>query len=110
MTTSTSTIPVNVMPAATARIAELGFQAQVEQMTDYARHHLPEVVRIEVVLNERYDMGGEPGIAIEAYGSRPFDPPDQTRSKLTRWQVDTFPAADLEQLCLTYLGGAAHAG
>lgn len=62
------------------------------------------------LLNERYDMGGEPGIVIEAYGSRPFDPTDQTWTNLCRWQVDTFPAEVLEHLFLTYLGGAAHAG
>src|SRR5260370_38021687 len=105
MTTSTKTIPVTVTPEAAARIAELGFQTQVEQMIEHARH-LPDVVCIEVVLNDRYDMGGDPGVAVEAYGTRPFDPNETTRADLTRWLVKTFPSEVLEHLHLSYNGGA----
>ena len=65
---------MTISPEAAARIAELGFQTPLEQMIDHACHHLPDVVRVKVALNERYDMGGEPGVAIEAYSRRPFDP------------------------------------
>jgi hypothetical protein len=109
MTTSTKPIPVTVTPEAAARIAELGFQTQIEQMIEHARH-LPDVVRIEVVLNERYDMGGEPGVAVEAYGTRPFDPNDTLTADLGRWEVDTFPPEVLEHLLLTYTRGMPYAG
>src|SRR5438477_11634940 len=109
MTPSTKTIPVTVTPEATARIAELGFQTQIEQMIEHARH-LPDVVRIEVVLNERYDMGGEPGVAVEAYGTRPFDPNDTLTEDLGRWQVNAFPPEVMEHLHVSYHWGAAHEG
>jgi hypothetical protein len=109
MTPSTKAIPVTVTPEAAARIAELGFQTQVGQMIEYARH-LPEVTCIEVTLNDRYDMGGEPGVAIEAYGTRPYDPSDMFTADLIRWAVDTFPSEVLEHLLLTYTHGAPYAG
>jgi hypothetical protein len=110
MTTSTATVPVTVTPEAAARIAELGFQTQIEQMIEYARGHLPDVVRIEVVLNERYDMGGEPGVTVEAYGTRPFVPGETISWDLIGWAVDTFPSEILEHLHVSYLRGGAHAG
>jgi hypothetical protein len=109
MTASTKTIPVTVTPEAAARIAELGFQTQIEQMIEHARH-LADVVRIEVMLNERYDMGGEPGVAVWAWAPRPFDPNDTTDRDLARWEVDTFPPEVLEHLLLTYIKGTPDAG
>jgi hypothetical protein len=109
MTPSTTTIPVTVTPEAAARIAELGFEKQVEQMIEYARH-MPQVIRIEVVLNDRYDMGGEPGVAIEAYSTREYDPNDTTRRDRIRWEVDTFPPEVLEHLLLTETIGTPHEG
>src|SRR5262245_472448 len=109
MATST-TIPVSVTPEAAARITELGFQDQVDRMIDYARTALPEIVRITVELNERYDMGGEPGVAVEAWSSRPFDPAHRISWKLSEWVVDAFPPEVLEHLLLSYLPGPDHAG
>jgi hypothetical protein len=50
-------VPVTVTPEAAQRLAELGFEKQAEQMIDYARQHIPQLLRIEVVLTDRYDMG-----------------------------------------------------
>src|SRR6267143_7083393 len=91
MATST-TVPVTVTPEAATRIAELGFGAQVERMIDYARRNLPDLTRIEVILYDRYDLGDEPGLAVEVYSSRPFDASDRTDSDLGRWYVTEFPA------------------
>src|SRR5260370_12413860 len=107
MTTANKPIPVTVTPEAAARIAELGFKPQIEQMIEQARH-LPDVVRIEVVLNERYDMGGEPGVAVEAYGTRLFDANDRTDPELVRWGGTTFPSEILEHLLLTYTASTPH--
>jgi hypothetical protein len=106
---TTKAIAMTVTPDAAARIAELGFQTQIDQMIEHARH-LPGVVRIEVVLNERYDMGGEPGVSVWAWAQRPFDPKDTTDWDLTRWEVDTFPSEVLEHLHISYLSGGEHAG
>jgi hypothetical protein len=100
-----TTIPVRILPEAAARIAALGFQAPVDQMIEHARN-LPGVVRVEVVLNDRYDMSGEPGVAVDAYSDRPFDPADRTASDLARWAVTTFPPEVLEHLHLSWIPGA----
>jgi hypothetical protein len=107
MTPSTVTIPVNVTPDAAARLAELGLQAEVEQMINHAQDHLPDVVRIEVMLNERADPGIQFGISVEAYGTRPFNPSDHITGDLARWQVATFAPMVLEHLNLCYLRGGA---
>src|SRR5438309_1074109 len=99
--TTTKTIPVTWTPEAAARVAELGFQAQVDQMIEYARRNLPEVMRIEVILNDRYDMGGEPGVAIEVYSQDP-DPTGRIRSQLLRWSVLEFPPEVAEHLLIDF--------
>ncbi len=109
MSTS-ATIPVTVTPQAAARIGELGMQAEVERMLDYARHDIPELVRIEVVLNERYDEDSPPGVAINAYSQRPYDPADRTDAELCRWMVRTFPPGVLEHIHLWNYLEAGHAG
>jgi hypothetical protein len=109
MTPSTTTIPITVTPEAADRIAELGFHQQVVQMVDHARR-LPDVIRIEVVLNERYDLGGEPGVAVMACSTRVFDPNDTTQWDLARWAVTTFQPEVLEHLLVTFVGGTPNEG
>jgi hypothetical protein len=36
-------------------------------------------------------MGGEPGITVQAFVRRDFDPADKTQQELGRWKVTTFP-------------------
>ena len=103
------TVPVTVSPEAAARIAELGRQAEVERMLEYVRSHVPELVRIEVVLNERYEEESPPGVAIDAYSQRPFDPADRTESELCRWMVTTFPPEVLEHLHVWHYPETVHA-
>jgi hypothetical protein len=109
MTTS-ATIPVTVRPEAAARIGELGRQAEVDRMIDYARRNLPELDRIEVSLYDRYELGDEPVLAIEAWGRRPFDSADHTDRNLDRWVVTEFPPEVLEHIVMIYRSGAPHAG
>jgi hypothetical protein len=96
-------VPLTITPEAAQRLAELGFQKQAEQMIDHARQHIPRLVRIEVVLTDRYDMGGPPGVTIKAWTNREFDPADQTRDNLIRWEVTNFPPEVLEHLKLRCL-------
>jgi hypothetical protein len=91
-------VPLTITPDAAARLAELGFEKQAEQMIEYAQQHIPKLLRIQVVLNERYDMGGPPGVSIEAWTNRTFDPADKTFDNLIRWEVTTFPPEVLEHL------------
>lgn len=108
MSTAT-TVPVSVTPEAQARIDHLGFQAEVDRMLDYARHNLPDLDRIEITLHDRYELGDEPGLAIEAYGRRPFDPNDKTDWNLCHWIVREFPSAVLWHINMSYYAGASDA-
>lgn len=73
-------------------------QAEVDRMLDYARRHIPELVRIEIVLNDRYDEDSAPGIAIDVYSQRQFDPTDKTDSVLSRWMINSFPPEVLKHI------------
>ncbi len=108
MTIST-TIPVIVTPQAAARIAELGFQSQVDRMIEHARQVLPQLERFEVALNERYDMGGDSGVAIEAHGKHPSPVDDGIFGKLADRMVNIFPPEVLEHLSIDYHPGEPHA-
>jgi hypothetical protein len=106
---TSAAVPVTTTPEAAARITELGMQTELEQMIDHARDVFPELTRIEVVLNDRYDMGGEPGVAVEAYSRRPFDPTEPIAWNLSEWLVTHFPPVVLEHLHVSYHPGADHA-
>jgi hypothetical protein len=108
--TTTLTVPVTITPDVAARIAELGIQGSVERMLDYARQRLPGLQRIEVVLCQRYELGDQPGLGIEAYSRCPFDTTDQTDRDLDRWMVTEFPPEILEHVTLSYRPGAPDAG
>src|SRR3989442_498959 len=109
MTTST-TVPVHVTPEAQARIDHLGFQAEVDRMLDYGRRNLPELDRIEITLYDCYELGDEPGLAIDAYTRRPYDANDQTEAAMTRWEVTEFPPEVLQHIIMCYRWEDAHAG
>jgi hypothetical protein len=109
MTTS-ATVPVTVTPEAAARIAELGFQAAVDRMIDYARQNLPDPERIDVSLYDRYELGDEPGLAIEAHSRRPFDPADQADRAMVRWMVSEFPPEVLWHVIMSFRPGGPDAG
>ncbi len=109
MTTS-ATVPVTVTAEAAARLAELGLKAAVDQMIDFACQNLPEPVRIEVVLYDRYELGDEPGLAIDVYSKRPFDAADRPMQFLDRWLVTAFPPEVLQHVLIDYHPGDPHAG
>src|SRR5712692_10878389 len=100
--TTPATVPVTVTAEAAARIAELGLKAAVDQMIDYACQHLTELVRIEVVLYDRYELGDEPGLAINVYSKRPFDAAERPMKSFARWLVTVFPPEVLQHVLVDY--------
>lgn len=108
MTTSTD-VPVTITPEAEARIAELGMRKELEQMIAYVREVVPELAGIEVALTERFDTGSEPGITIEAYSDRIFEPGNTVSWDSIRWEVETFPPQVLEHLCILFSPGRPNA-
>ena len=96
-----STVPVTITPDAAARVAELGMQAELEQMIEHTRQIVPGLQSLEVVLVERYDLGGEPGITIRALTT--LFPPERVEDQWGSWQVRAFPGRVCEHFAmLTY--------
>lgn len=106
--TPTATIPVAIMPDAAERIAKLGLQEPINRMIEYALQHLPELDRIEVELYDRYELGDEPGLAIEAYSLRPYDPADPTERAMDWWFVTEFPPEVCWHVIMNYRQGPQH--
>ena len=109
MTTS-ATVPVTVAPEAAARIAELGIQAAVDQLLGHALQTIPELQRLEVVLDGPYDTHEEPYLAIRATTDRILVPGDTTEREWRDWKLATFPPEVLEHITLLFVPGGGHAG
>jgi hypothetical protein len=89
-----ATVPVSITPEADARIDELGIRLEVEQMLEYTRRTIPDLVAIEV---ERYDDPDEPGdprIIIIAWQAAPLDStPDRSQLyQWVEWFIQAFPS------------------
>jgi hypothetical protein len=102
-------IPVTITPEAAARLAELGMQAEFEQMVEHARQVVSDLVAIEVEIAEPYDTGSEPGINIRAYSDRPYVPEDRTSWDFGVWEVRTFPPQVCEHMRVLLIYGRPHA-
>jgi hypothetical protein len=102
-------IPVTVTPEAAARIAELGMQAEFEQMLANTLRTVPDLVRIKVEREEPYDTGGEPAIGIWTYTDRPYAPEDRSWRDWDEWAIRTFPPRVLEHFSLLPVYLPSHA-
>lgn len=98
-------VPVTITPEAAARMAELGFQAELEQMFENARQLVPDLRRIEVELNIRYDEDGPDGVSIMAITGSPWTPEEQFRDRVSDRQIEMFPPEVLEHMHLSVLYG-----
>jgi hypothetical protein len=94
-----TTIPITVTPEAAARVAELGMQAELEQMLQQTRRTVPCLQSIKVVEALPYDTGDETSIVIEAYRDDPYVETDRIDTELGRWMVTTFPP-DMCRYCV----------
>ncbi len=105
-----ASVPVTVTPEAAARIAELGIQAAVDQMLGHALQTIPDLQRLEVVLDGPYDTHEEPYLTIHATTDRILVPGDTTEKGWTDWELSTFPPEVLEHIALLFQPGGGHAG
>jgi hypothetical protein len=99
------TLPITITPEAAARIAELGMQAELDQMVEQARRVVPQLTRIWVELAERYDTGGEPGVTICAGTRLGAEAAGQIVWDVRRWEARTFPPQVLEHLLISLIPG-----
>lgn len=107
---TTTTIPVTVTPEATARVAELSMQAELERMLEYTRQTVPGLRAIEVREALPYDTGDETTIVIDAIRDNPQLPDDPTQRHWGAWQCDTFPPEVCHYFVLLSVYGPDHAG
>ncbi len=108
--TAIPTVPVTVKPEAAARLAELGMQAELDQMLQRVLQEVPQLRHIDVELEERYDTGGEPGVGIHARTRLPWQEVNKVWWALARWEGETFPPQVLEHLSIEVLCGGNDAG
>jgi hypothetical protein len=99
MSTATP-VPVLVTPDAAARVAVLGMQAELEQMIEHTRTHVPGLVRMDVILEPPYDTGDAPYLTIRAFRPLPCRWDDRTRQEWGRWKVTTFPPEICQHITL----------
>jgi hypothetical protein len=89
MTTPT-TVPLTITPDAAAYIAELGLQAQFEEMLEHARQTIPGMHSLDVELQPAYDMEF-PCILILPTVDEPGVEYDPTEMKYATWKRESFP-------------------
>jgi hypothetical protein len=86
-----TTLPVEVTPAAAARIEELGMQREFEQMLEHTKQTVTELHSIEVTLfNDPYEPG-EPRLVITVRREGPGSVDDPTWDNWTDWVIHSFP-------------------
>ncbi len=83
-------VPVTVTDGAAAHIAALGMQREFEQMIEYTRLTVPDLERIEVILDGG-PCGNDPGILIWAHRPDPGPGDDPTDRNWGGWQIGAFP-------------------
>ncbi len=85
-----STVPITVTPEAAERIAELGVQAEFQQMLDRAVQLVPALKRVEVVLEPAYDEGADPFVVIQATHGGPWESGSRAEDEWGKWKIFAF--------------------
>jgi hypothetical protein len=100
-----ASVPVLVTPEAAARVAELGMRAELGQMIEHTRTHVPGLARLDVILEPAYDTGDTPYLTIRAFRPLPMRWDDRTRQEWGRWKVTTFPPEICQHIDLYIVEG-----
>jgi hypothetical protein len=104
------TIPVTVTPEAGERIAELGVQAEFQQMLERALQIVPALKRVEVVLEPPWDTGDEPYLTINAYHGGPPDSGFPAEDEWGEWKIFAFAPDVHRHFGMFTLAETDHAG
>lgn len=86
-----TTIPIIITPEAAARVAELGMQAELEQMLEHTCQTVPGLRSIKVEEELPYDTDPDSSIGIWVARDDPHLEEDTTDREWGRWLVRTFP-------------------
>lgn len=108
---SAATIPVTIDPEAAELVAELGMQAELEQMLDQARRMIPGLRRLQVVYGEPYDTGPDPSVVIDAYCDPALhEAARRAMHDYSRWKVTAFHPDVFRHFTLLTKDDRNHAG
>jgi hypothetical protein len=103
---ATASIPVTISEEVKARVAELGYPAELERMIEHTLQTVPGLLRLNVALHPPYDTGDEPAVVLEAICGEAPALPDPTRSNWGEWKIRHFPpeVCSCFSLMIGYLG------
>jgi hypothetical protein len=104
---SVAEVPVTVSPEAAARVAELGFQPEFEQMIHQLRRTVPGLLRIGVTLEPQYQTDEADRVVIEADMADRGIPYDPAACDYDRWVVTTFRPEVLRHILVMIFPGTA---
>src|SRR5262245_44742019 len=105
-----ATVPVTVADDAAARVAELGYQRELEQMLEHVRRTTPGLRAINVTLeHDPACAHNDPQVVIEVNRDDLADPTvlDETWLDWARWQAATFPPQVFQHFVRTLSYGVA---
>ncbi len=85
-------VPVTVDPQAAARIAELGMQAELEQMLRHMMQTVPGLRRVEVEYAPPYDFDpDDDAVILKATRDHSlYSPDDPVRNHWRTWKLSSF--------------------
>jgi hypothetical protein len=87
---TTMTVPVTIAPEAWAFVDRLGQRQEFELMIDWAKHFVPGLAAIEVVLDEATDEMPS-GVILWTHRDDIGPDNDPTQRKWIEWMAATFP-------------------
>jgi hypothetical protein len=96
------TIPITVVPAAAARVDELGLRREFEQMLDYLQRHVPGLRAIAVHLDAEVNMWDNASIVLTTHQDAPGQAVDPSRRQWRAWLAATFPGDVLRHFVRDY--------
>jgi hypothetical protein len=105
---SEQTVAVNIAPEAAARVRELGFQREFEQMLEHARQ-VGGLLGVRVTLEYDPDCPHrDPQVVIWVHRAVPPEGPaaDRTNWDLTDWRIGTFPPEPCVHISMIAVYGA----
>ena len=105
-----STVPVTITPEAAARVAELGMQAELEQMIEHLRQTIPQLRDIQAVLVSREPTDEGESINLVATMTLAYHPDQMLSWELAGWEVRSFPPEVCEHILMWVEYENGHAG
>ena len=104
-----TTIPLTVTPEAADRVAELGYQGELDRMLEFLRQVLTGLQGLEVYLVPPYDTGDEDGLIIQAAcDPATRDVNRKAKHRWRDWRFQTFSPDVYRHFVLFLVDGTPH--